>query len=89
MATISNVNVIVGGKVIATAATGEIAPPPDANLTINSPRWAKGLVGWADFLQAKCRVTGTAVGRPFSGDFVITGINGRGQYIKLTTHRRT
>jgi hypothetical protein len=85
MATINNVEILVGGKLIATAKTGEIAPPPAASLTVSNPRWAPGINGWADYLQKKCRVTATAVGRPFVGNFTIAGIQGAGRYIKLTT----
>jgi hypothetical protein len=85
MATITGVSISFGGMVIATAQSGEIAPPPAANLTIENAQWAPGVTpkGKLDYLQKACRVTATAAGQPWAGNFTITGIKGENT-IKLT-----
>ncbi len=85
MATITNVSISVGKTQVATAAEGELAPPPAANLTVQNAQWATGITpkGKLDYLQKKCRVTATAAGRPWAGNFKITGIKGE-HTIKFT-----
>jgi hypothetical protein len=70
--------------VIARAPSGEIAPPPDAPLTINDATWAIGTKGALDYLQKTCTVNATAAGRPFNGTYEIAGIVGDFKTIKLT-----
>jgi len=85
MATINDVSIFHNGKKIASAAKGEIAPPPAANLTVVNPTWASGITskGQLGYLQQTCQVKATALGRPYNGNFKITGIVGNGT-IKLT-----
>jgi hypothetical protein len=83
MATISNVSLVIGTQTIATAATGEIAPPPAANLTITNAGWY--VRDQLDYLQRVCEVRATAAGQPWKGTFKITGITLPG-LIKLTAN---
>jgi hypothetical protein len=85
MATINNVKISVNGQQVATAAAGEIAPPPAANLTVDNPNWLvpAGKPAGVAFLQKRCQVTATAVGQPFQANYTISSIVGDGK-IKLT-----
>jgi hypothetical protein len=84
MATIDNVTISVNGAVIATAPSGEIAPPPAANLTVEGATWTNGQRGALNYLQRDCAVNATALGRPFNDTYKITGITGGFNTIKLT-----
>src|SRR5215470_19762937 len=83
MATITNLTISVGSTVIATAPSGEIAPPPAAPLTVEDASWRVDFKRALDYLQQNCKVSATAAGRPFNANYKITGIVG-GKTIKLT-----
>jgi hypothetical protein len=72
MATINGVDIYAGPTRIASAATGEIAPPPAANLTITNANWY--VPDGRHYLQQMCRVTATAAGQPWGGTYRLTGI---------------
>ena len=62
MATITNVTISSGGTVIASAPSGEIAPPPNAPLTVNDATWTMGPKVVLTYLEKTCQVSATAVG---------------------------
>jgi hypothetical protein len=74
MATINDVSIFDNGKKIASAATGELAPPPAANLTLENAGWHVPEALMNGYLQKTCEVTATAAGKPWKGTFIITGI---------------
>jgi hypothetical protein len=73
MAEIHDVSIFYNGKKIASAAIGEIAPPPAANLTLENAGWHVPNA-LDNYLQKTCEVTATAAGQPWKGTFIITGI---------------
>ncbi len=74
MAKIFDVSIFQNGKKIASAAEGEIAPPPAANLTLQNAGWHVPEALMNNYLQTTCEVTATAAGQPWKGTFIITGI---------------
>jgi hypothetical protein len=90
-ATIANVTVsAIPGGVIATAPSGEIAPPPAAPLTLSNVTWNCGHLKPKEcsqlvltYLQKTVKISATAVGRPWGGEFTITGISGDDKTVKL------
>jgi hypothetical protein len=72
MATINGVDIYAGPIRIASAATGDIAPPPAANLTITNANWH--VANEMNYLQQMCRVTATAAGQPWQGTYRLSGI---------------
>jgi hypothetical protein len=87
MATITNVTISSGGTVIASAPSGEIAPPPNAPLTVNDATWTMGPKVVLTYLEKTCQVSATPVGAmgvPFNGTYKITGIANSDKTIKLT-----
>lgn len=83
-ATITSVTTsAVPGGVIATAPSGEIAPPPAALLTLTNVNWNMGSKQVLNYLQKTVKVSATAAGRPWGGNFTITSISGDDKTVKL------
>ena len=76
MATFNDVSVLHNGKKIASARTGEVAPPPAAFLTLNGPDWhvTIGPTYLSQYLQKTCVVTATRNGKPYKANYKLTGI---------------
>jgi hypothetical protein len=75
MATITGVTISQDGTVIATAPSGEIAPPPAHQLTITGATWT-GPRRNLDYLQQAVQISATAAGQPWNNTLRITGIRG-------------
>ena len=75
MATITGVTIFQHGTEIARAPSGEIAPPPDHQLTITGATWT-GPRRNLDYLQQKVDIEATAAGQRWKSTLRITGIKG-------------
>jgi len=76
MATIKNVTISQHGALIASAPSGEIAPPPAHQLTVTGATRTHGERGALNYLQQSVQVSATAAGEAWRGTFRITGIMG-------------
>ncbi len=82
-ATIENVTISVANTVLASAPSGEIAPPPAAPLTVTGATWKVGYKQALNYLQKTVTVSAVAAGKPFRGNYKIIGISGDDKTVKL------